>query len=776
MTNQDWGNKEILTNHASWPIFCTLIGGGPGLGYLLSGKCLKKISIRTFSYSGDIRVAVYKYVSGDGWDPLGASLFKDLGKMDGPFENRWYTKEIPHGEEPSFESGIYWIAFKADDYIDLWYTEDTDEIGDFSSSHGVWLSTGMGVDPDVAFESTVLATTSEASPLKWLNVYLTFGDMVTFATMKAKTSSRKIVLVEESIGNIYSKWVNEGPGIWKGKIFYRKNTAYGFKEAGFLFSPFKQSGSGELTNEDYTQASDVGSVQEDGIELTEYDTYSDMYVTAGSWFFDRKNQLLYVHMTNDDWIHEHLIVVGIEVKITNDSVANDLGNGNYEERLIGVPTISKTKDSQTYGLIQHAGGMIEIADQDGKFDQILGMDYFGQPLIMKFGFEGIPYEEFITLTRGYIESAEFDWETIRFNLRDDRQKLSRKIPLNVFDQVTYPYLDDDNIGKPIPIFYGQVRNAPVICTNKNQGGSPAWVFKACDVSDHPNGIEEITTVYVDGIVVSPSATDLSAGTFTLANGDWDGQKQVTFDGKGLHDASDNYLTNPLDILTNLLSVYLLINYDTTNYDTTAWAAAKAHDLAASCGFFLDQPEEIISIIAGLCRSTSGCFVKLDGGKYTFRYTDIEASSSGTIRLNEFMEPTTIETDSDSLVTVIRIGYAKNYAANEYRYAVLDDRRSAIFSRYSKDNDIELETYLVNEADAIALGEHLYDLYDDSEPIVDAMTKSQYIDIEIMDVYRVEMLRASEKRIIPDFIGEVVKIDKNPLEATVSMRLRRLRDA
>jgi len=537
---------------------------------------------------------------------------------------------------------------------------------------------------------------------------------MTWATEAAKTTSRKIVLAEIDIGREYTRWVNEGPGIWKTTLYWTgTNVAYGFKEA-FLIGPFQESGDKDMINPGWTAGVTVGSVQEDGTELTERASYALMYANAGSFYWDEENQIIYVRMTNDDYIHEHNMVLGITLKLTNDALADDLGEGYYEERLISVPAVSKTKDNHVYGLIQHAGGSFEIDNADGALDWI--------------------------------------------------------------DNTTWPDMSPDDIGKPIPIFYGQVNNAPAICVNWDRGAAPAWIFKVCDVANHFYGIEEITKVYVDGVEKTPTP-DLANGTFTLAVADYSVTQTVTFDGKGLKNSGGTYIEKALDVIEDLLSVYLLITYDATNYDTTAWAAAEANAMNNNVGLWIDSPTEIIELIEMLCTSTKGNFIRKDSdGKYTFRFTDIEAASTATIIKEDYQESPRIYPDGDSMLSVVRVGYNKNIDKDSFSWNVQDSERTRIFSKYTKDRDLELETALLTSADAQELAEALYELFDDAEPIVELVLWSKYLSLEIMDVITVPVQRVDGRDMIPAIIGEVIHLNKDPLTGLVTVQVRRLRDA
>jgi hypothetical protein len=234
--------------------------------------------------------------------------------------------------------------------------------------------------------------------------------------------------------------------------------------------------------------------------------------------------------------------------------------------------------------------------------------------------------------------------------------------------------------------------------------------------------------------------------------------------------------NPLDIIADVLSIYLLITYNATNYDTTEWAASRTHVLANDIGIWLDKPIEIIDIIEKICSSVGGNFIKLDNGKYTFRYTDIQAAVQYAITINEYMETLRIGFGGTDLVTTVRVGYKANQKENTLRWNVQNGRRLSIFSRYSKDKELEKETYLTTDTDAAELATYLYDLYDEAEPVMEITTKSQYMDSEIMDVVQVNVQRVSGSQMMKDFVGEIVGITKNLMENKVDMTIRRLRDA
>jgi len=204
----------------------------------------------------------------------------------------------------------------------------------------------------------------------------------------------------------------------------------------------------------------------------------------------------------------------------------------------------------------------------------------------------------------------------------------------------------------------------------------------------------------------------------------------------------------LDVIEDLLSVYLLITYDATNYDTTAWAAAEANAMNNNVGQWIDSPTEIIELIEMLCTSTKGNFIRKDSdGKYTFRFTDIEAASTATIIKGDYQDTPRIHPDGDSMLSVVRVGYNKDIDGDSFSWNKQDSERTRIFSKYTKDRDLELETALLSNADAQELAVALYELFDDAEPIVELVLWSKYLSLEIMDVITVPVQRVDGRDMI-----------------------------
>jgi len=310
---------------------------------------------------------------------------------------------------------------------------------------------------------------------------------MSFAQFIEKTTSSKIVLVEMDLGKIQTKWNNYQSGIWD----YRWRISPTLKNIGD-----GNIGDGTIGDGEYYNFSSVGSCFASGEEYAKKTNLADCISTEKSWYYDTANRIFYVHADDGKEPQIFGIVIGITMGLSNQAkYYNDL---YYEPRINGIMSIDKSKDSLYFGMISFDGGSIQCSNEDGFFDGITSYVLFGQPVRILFGGDDLAYSDFSKVFTGYIEDLNLSYDEMNISIIDDRKKFSKQLPVNKFDKTTYPNLSDDDIGKAVPLGYGEIYHAPVTCINKAQSGTPSWTFKVCDVANHANGIQSIDKVYVDG--------------------------------------------------------------------------------------------------------------------------------------------------------------------------------------------------------------------------------------------------------------------------------------
>lgn len=327
-----------------------------------------------------------------------------------------------------------------------------------------------------------------------------------FAKAAADPNSTKIILAEIDIGFDQDFWTNWRAGVW----FVNFDVTYPNVPDSFL------SGVEART------ITIIGSVTVDGAILTAVDSAADVQTNESSFYYDITTRDLYIHIEDHNEPSLHRITVGEAYAMCNHaSPLNNWGVYNdfsYQPRLISVPIIAKQRDPVFFGKIAFRGGTISIDNSDGEFDTFAeDRDIFGAAVRLLVGFDDLPYDDYRRMFSGFIENIAVTQALIRLEIQDDRKRLSKSIPENVFSQSAFPDLAAKNEGKPIPLLYGLCRNVPVISTNEAESPRPVdFEFKICDTADH--NILSIDAAYVDDVEVPAGSKDLTAATFLLETG------------------------------------------------------------------------------------------------------------------------------------------------------------------------------------------------------------------------------------------------------------------
>jgi len=582
-----------------------------------------------------------------------------------------------------------------------------------------------------------------------------------YADFIDKTTSEKTVLIEMDLGLTQTGWYNYDAGVWAHKWS--------------VTDELHNIGDGNIGDYNIGEGDrrvqiSIGSCFVDADEYTEQANVANCVNNEKSWYYDDTNYIFYVHIDNGHEPQIHSVTIGMTIGMSNrGGYYNDL---YYEPRVLSVPDIERTKDPLFFGIIRFDSGSFSLINNDGYFDTITSYIIFGQPVRILFGGDDLDYSDFETVCKGYIEDLNLNYETADFTIIDSRKKLSKVLPVNTFNKATYSNLDDDDIGKAIPIGYGEIYHAPVICINKAQSGTPNWTFKVCDTSDHSNGIQSIDAIYVDGVSKSITSSSLTDGTVTIANGDWDGQAEVTVDFKGLKDDSDNYLTNPLDIIKDILSVYADVTYNSTNYNTTEWETSETHDLANDIGLFVDEETEISELIEMICTSVLGYFIVQSDGKYTFRILDTSEDVQRTIHIEEMLGPPEISWTGTQYLDECKIGYKRNWSSNSHRWYVNDTNKDTIYNKYKKHSNKSFETLLVNLDDAIEYSNTIMDYYSEVKGIYTVTTKTQNIQLDILRTLSIEINRVGKKWL--DYVKtEIIGVTKDLIENKIKITARHI---
>lgn len=584
---------------------------------------------------------------------------------------------------------------------------------------------------------------------------------MSFTTFKEKSISQKTVLIEIDLGNLQTKWFNHRPGVWYWQFnTFRATAQHSYLRGNFAFGSYLRSVTGQSGI--FDRPVDIQSVKVDSVSYIK-DTSRENVVEANkSFFYDKNTTRLYVHFDNFDKPSLHAVIVGQLMGLSNRAInINDI---YYEPLLEGVPTISKRKDSLYFGIVSYDGGNYSFNNVGKEFDRITDSFIFGQSVATKYAGDTEAYADYRTINKGYMERLQLNNETAGMDIIDNRKQLSRKIPNTYFDQTTFPNLRDRNIGKPIPLVWGAVDNAPIISTNENKSSAGNFKFTIAEITDHTTGITKIVQIYVDGIATTWANESLVNATFELTTSLYTAGKKVTGDIQGfkLGSTMDD---NSLDIIEDMMSTYQSIAFTSDNFNTTEWSGNKSSQ--NDVGIFLNKETELIDVIENIAESNFATFLIHDDGRYTWRKFVNTSTSIRTIKKQELLSQPELDYDGNEFLTSVNIKYKQDYANKDFASYNNTLSESTIFDQYSKYQTREIETVLTSDTDAFSLSVSLMAYMKNVPANIEIETGIQNIDLEIGDTVTFPVDRV-DSNWLGDVKVEVVGIEKNIMENTVKL--------
>lgn len=169
------------------------------------------------------------------------------------------------------------------------------------------------------------------------------------------------------------------------------------------------------------------------------------------------------------------------------------------------------------------------------------------------------YSDFDTIGTFRVSGWDKQDRAFLLSLEDKRKDLKRKIPVEFYTRMTpfgtaatYPNMDEDSEGDPIPIAYGVIYDVKPVCIDLGLmkfkvAGHAIKDFLGCRVWDGD------TETWTDVVFAT---TDEANGEFTLGAASWDREAKVAVDFAGKVDSNGDLMDNAADIVEDILTTYL----------------------------------------------------------------------------------------------------------------------------------------------------------------------------------------------------------------------------
>lgn len=311
----------------------------------------------------------------------------------------------------------------------------------------------------------------------------------------------------------------------------------------------------------------VSNVNYNGVPLVLVVDEATVNATPGTWFWDQTNIYIRLLLDQDPRIDQQTVTIELTYHFaTHAKVFNNIF---YQPLLLSTPILSLRVEQDFSGIGQISTGTT-ILDNSGKFfDQLSDLDWDGGKTTVYFGADqpkvGPPpgiemiFSDYVKIGTWLNDSWEKNNNQFILQNVEYKQRLTLNIPQRLYSLALYPNMMTNDIGRPIPLAYGQILGAAPVCIDVNNK-----IFK---LADHPiSGIQEVRVASNSNWVLAPYTSDLLNGQLTIAS--WDGQSNVSVDFRGKKNPNGSWMDNASDIVADILSFIGENKLDQTSFNTS----------------------------------------------------------------------------------------------------------------------------------------------------------------------------------------------------------------
>lgn len=447
----------------------------------------------------------------------------------------------------------------------------------------------------------------------------------------------------------------------------------------------------------------------------------------------------------------------------------------YDGRIQSPANVKRSAfgDNSTSGRSQIGFGNMVLVNNDGGLDALLNYSFAGRPITIKLGevlpnSNGVP--TWVTVIKGTMEQAEFSWQTVTIRVRDRQQDLAKPLQQTRYaGNNSLPNglegVAGDIAGRPKPLVFGQVFNAPITLVNSSR-----LIYEAHSGS----ALQSVDSVYDSGAA-------LTAGTAYASQADMEtnapaaGQYRVWNTAAGcyirLGSNASGTVTADLtqgaaasnrtagQLWNAILTKAGVSAGDISSADVTALDAAVSYP----CGVFCSTSADMSALEAcDIVASSVGAWFGSDAtGIFRIGRLDVPTGTSvGTITATEiiaidrvasrdpgvgipawkvklgYQRIWNVQTDAPSTVAADR----KGYLAQEYRRSEASD--SAVLTANLTSPEVEFFTTLVSASDAAAEASRRLTIYKTRRDMIQARVRVDAALASVLDIGKIVTLQVN----------------------------------
>jgi hypothetical protein len=199
--------------------------------------------------------------------------------------------------------------------------------------------------------------------------------------------------------------------------------------------------------------------------------------------------------------------------------------------------------------------------------------------------------------------------------------------------------------------------------------------------------------------------------------------------------------NALDAIVAILISSYGIVYNSTYFDTTAWAAAQA--VAPTITMDMKAPKPTIEVIEEICASVFGLFLIGPDNRYSFKIVDTSATALTTIVHTDILNRHAITYDPAEVISSVKVGYNKNWDSDyvsPYTFVTDTSVEAAAYMKYKVYNQKTFYTLLTNATAASAFGTTILNYAKDVHGTGELTVPMSYYAYNVADIVNAEITR------------------------------------
>jgi len=404
------------------------------------------------------------------------------------------------------------------------------------------------------------------------------------------------------------------------------------------------------------ETSRVSDVKINGVALTLASSVADCYSTLESYYWDHSN--IYVNSASDpsDWDNTTMVFL----KFYFASETKNLNGVNYDGRLMSIPSLTLRVEEEFSGISQIGGGSLILSNGDRFFDPLRDLRWDAGVTVLKIGCDladaVMAYSDYQAISTwnndSWIVGDSFELKVIEI-----RERVDKEIPFYVYTRSEYPNIHEGHDGRSKQIVYNHCFGARAVCIDIEQ--------KLFQVAGHPIMAIDRVRADVGGIMRHVTITDIDLTDARFIYPEWDLQQDVTVDLYGKVDSNGDLISNPADIIHDLLVTCGVTDINEASFTT-------AHDLydrglyypegkrvvSYAPFIYLGDPTSVLDVISDI-NATIGAYLYIDAdGDYNIkvfepqRVQDLEVFQETSIKSLE------MELETENRISYLHLKYAK----------------------------------------------------------------------------------------------------------------------